>query len=368
MKRILANRPIKYLKRVALVLLGSMVVGLTILFVYARIKDSAALSAVPDSSQLVDIGGRKVHFHILGQENDGPAIVLIPGQPGNASPDSGWWIAVQHELAKTMRVYAYDEPGYTWSDPAPQPFTHLQSADALGDALTALGEDEVILATFANGNLTAMDLYHSRPGQPRILGMLWIDPDELTPSRASRLAKRYDELNVNATVPLLRILTEVGIGRLILYDEWIAKEDDAQLAELLPVDVRESFDWDYYNLVKATRGCRNGLNATFERAATYVDDLRFTSSFATPTDIPLFILQTDLIRERATLSQEAIDMIPEQTIWYRSTVENSLGGKYIHIPGSSHLIMLERPGEVVEAMKALVAEIKPVACCSVRAR
>jgi pimeloyl-ACP methyl ester carboxylesterase len=327
-------------------------------FAYARIKDNEALSDLPDGSQLVDIGGRKIHFHVMGLENSGPAIVLIPGQPGNATPDSGWWIAVQNELAKTMRVYAYDEPGYTWSDPGPDKFSNVQSADALSNALATLGEDEVILASFANGNLTALDLYHRHPGEPQILGMLWIDPDELTASRISRLKKRYDELHVYNTVPFLRFLTEIGIGRLGLYGEWIAKEDDGLLDDLLPTGIRETFDWNYYNKVKATRGCRNALNATFERASTYVNDLEYTASLPVPKDIPIFILQTDLVRELKTLPQEAKDLIPEQTKWYRMIAENAPGGRYIHVPESSHLIMIERPWDVAEAIGELMSIVK----------
>jgi polyhydroxybutyrate depolymerase len=353
-----SSAPIKtWLKRSALVFLALLGVFICGVFAWASFADRQALSDLPEGSRLVDIGGQKVHLHGMGLDNPGPAIVLLPGQPGDASPDSGWWIAVQSELAKTRRVYAVDEPGYAWSDAGPGPFSHRQSADALGQALALIGEDPVILVSFANGNLTALDMVHLPSGKPHVLGMLWIDPDELTASRAARLEKRYAELHVNDSVPLLRLLTDLGIGRLALYGEWIAKEDASLLEEMLPDAARESFDWAYYDKVNATRGSRKALKATFERATTYVSDLIYTSSLPRPADMPIFILQTDLLRERKTLSQAAIAMIPEQTRWYQQVAGDISGGRYIHVPGSSHLIVIERPWEVIQAINKLIDSV-----------
>jgi pimeloyl-ACP methyl ester carboxylesterase len=356
MKAILWKRIGGWLGRGLLALLG--LVGLFLLSVSAvdRIVEARTRLNRPPGSLLVDVGGRKIHLYPGGTGNPGPAVVLVPGQPGDASPDSGWWAAVQPELAKTLRVYAYDEPGYGWSDLHPEKFSARHSAEDLRKALLSLGEKEIVLVSFANGNLTALDFYAQGADEPRILGMVWIDPDELTRERIALIRQDYQGLS--GLIRAAGAATDLGLGRILVYDRLVVPADQQGLA-LLPAGGRESFDWDLYRCIDGTRGNRSALHATLDRASVYAEDLEYSASLALPTRIPLDILQTDLASEIENLTPAAYAQIPQKTAWYRQVVAGSSAGRYIHVPGSSHLIMIERPAEVIRAVQDLVQRVAP---------
>jgi len=62
---------------------------------------------------LIDVGGRKLHLYCLG--SGGPNVVLIGGSGGFAVD----WGLVQSAAAQTTQVCAYDRAGYAWSDTSP---------------------------------------------------------------------------------------------------------------------------------------------------------------------------------------------------------------------------------------------------------
>ena len=130
---------------------GILVVLLIFTTVQASILDARAYDAIPETSLLVDIGGRNIHMVAMGLEKDGPAVVLMPC----LGCGSGVWRVVQSELAASVRTYACDPAGFGWSDPYPGTLTMSQSADDLHAALVALGEEEVILVPFSGSGLTA---------------------------------------------------------------------------------------------------------------------------------------------------------------------------------------------------------------------
>jgi pimeloyl-ACP methyl ester carboxylesterase len=339
-----------------LIFLRLLLILIVVAFTIDRILQAQSFATLPYNSLLVEIEGRKIHFSRQGAGNPGPAVILIPGQPGNATPDSGWWASVQPALAKSLRVYAYDEPGYAWSDPGPQPFSNLHSSEDLQAALTALGEQQVVLVSFANGNLTALDLYARHPNPSQILAMLWIDADQPSPDRIAMVKKSY--ASVQGLIPLARFLTELGLGRFFLYDRTIEPAEASLLKDLLNDRTRNLVDWDYYNRVAATRGNYKVLQATLDRASNSISDLEYAAKIPLPVDIPVFTIQTGLVRELKTLSPAAKAVVQQQAAWYKAVAGASRGGKYIHIPGSSHLIMFEQPEVVVQAVEELMAQVK----------
>ena len=65
--------------------------------------------------ELVDVGGRRINLYCAGA--GGPTVVLMAGL-------SSWslvWYKTQPEIAKRVRVCAFDRASYGFSDPAPRP-------------------------------------------------------------------------------------------------------------------------------------------------------------------------------------------------------------------------------------------------------
>jgi hypothetical protein len=71
---------------------------------------------LPEHSQLVDIGNKRLHVRAMGLEETGPAIVLLSGPNYNFHSDSAWFSALQRTLARHHRVYAIDRAGDAWRD------------------------------------------------------------------------------------------------------------------------------------------------------------------------------------------------------------------------------------------------------------
>lgn len=83
--------------------------------------------------RLVDVGGRKLHIHCLGQGS--PAVVLETGMAGTSAN----WSWVLPEVARSTRVCAYDRAGMGWSDPGPEPRDARTAAAELHTLLERAG-------------------------------------------------------------------------------------------------------------------------------------------------------------------------------------------------------------------------------------
>jgi pimeloyl-ACP methyl ester carboxylesterase len=76
----------------------------------------ATKSHVPPPGQMFDVGGRRLHALITGEERRRCPVVLEAGLTAMSS----CWAWVQEELSKTTKVLSYDRAGLGWSDPSPE--------------------------------------------------------------------------------------------------------------------------------------------------------------------------------------------------------------------------------------------------------
>ncbi len=343
-----------WLTRIGIGVLGVLVLLLVAMYAYASIKDAQARTVgLPRDSLLVDVGGRDIHVHAMGLEHDGPAVVLISGAAYGTTKDSGWWAGVQPELAKTMRVYTFDYAGYAWSDPNPEGVSYTNTADDLHAVLTALGEEEVILVGFATASNTTLVYHHRYPDEPRLRGIIWLDADVLHPEIIDWY-KGGDDMS-----PLvLHSLIDLGVGRLFYEWGFLSRREQWVMEEKLSDHTQAMFDWDYYDQVATMRGTRHALRAMVDCSLAYEADLDYAASLPLPTDIPLFVIQTDMLRFQSERDPERAKVNelrgPYMTEWYHTVAENVPGGRYIHIPDSEHFAMLDQSEALIEVIKDMV--------------
>ena len=69
------------------------------------------------AGEFFDVGGRRLHAVITGEERGRKPVVLEAGLTAMSS----CWAWVQEELSKATKVLAYDRAGLGWSDPTPEP-------------------------------------------------------------------------------------------------------------------------------------------------------------------------------------------------------------------------------------------------------
>jgi len=175
--------------------------------IYQAIATAKDQRTFTPPGQLVDIGGRRIHLVVMGEDTGQPAVILEAGMASFSS--NFYW--VQNELAAAARVVAYDRAGLGWSDPAPEPQDAQQSARDLHAALQAAGiQGPYVVAGHSYGGLVVRaftDLYRDE-----VVGMVLIDashPDQWAHMPVSREGK------VNAqSMVISGLLARFGVVRI----------------------------------------------------------------------------------------------------------------------------------------------------------
>ena len=107
----------------------------------------------PAPGTLTDVGGYKLHSYCTGSGK--PTVILDAGMGG----DSTWWRLVQQDVSTFTRVMSYDRAGYGWSDASPEPRTSAIIVKELHTLLHNQGiEPPYILVGHSFGG-TNMKLY-----------------------------------------------------------------------------------------------------------------------------------------------------------------------------------------------------------------
>ena len=92
------------------------------------------LAQNPPPGELIDIGGRNIHLHCLGEGS--PTILLEAG----LNEFSVQWARIQAQLKETNRVCRYDRAGLGWSDVAELDLSVERAVSDLQEALTGANE------------------------------------------------------------------------------------------------------------------------------------------------------------------------------------------------------------------------------------
>jgi polyhydroxybutyrate depolymerase len=342
---------LKHFGQGLLILIAVLVIGIAI---YATIADARSYAVeMPGDSILVDVGGRNIHLRAMGLENDGPAVVLIWGFTNGLTTDSGWWSVVQGKLAKSMRIYAFDYPGFAWSDRDPDGVSHSSAADDLHAALAVLGEDEVILVAQATGSNTTIFYADRYP----VEGIIWIDPDCLHPEVIG-----FYEINMSDTmIALMKGLFMLGGSR--LYDDTLVASKEAWALGRLDEQGESWMDWDYYNAVAMHRGTRREGLARWEFYSAYTRDLHAAEALL-PLDssIPLTIIRSDMLRIQGIDNPERAELNawrgPLMIGWFEEMAANSENGRVVFIEDSDHIPMIDQPDEFIAVVEDFVAGVR----------
>jgi pimeloyl-ACP methyl ester carboxylesterase len=130
----------------------------------------------PPPGRLVDIGGRRLHLQIEGQDRGLPAVVLDAGMVSFSSN----WAWVQPAVANVTRVVAVDRAGLGWSDQGPRPRDAGASARDLRRALLGAGiPGPYVLVGHSYGGLTSLAFVALFPDE--VAGVVLVDgshPDQ----------------------------------------------------------------------------------------------------------------------------------------------------------------------------------------------
>jgi pimeloyl-ACP methyl ester carboxylesterase len=282
----------------------------------------------PPPGRMISLGNYKLHLYCVGRGT--PTVIIEPGM----GQDWVGWRLVIPKLTPAHMVCIYDRAGYGWSDPGPKPRTALREAQELHRLLATAGVPEpYILVAHSFGGYIAR-IYASL-FRKSLAGMVLVEP-----SHEDESALTAPRGFACLTCQVLSWIPPLGIQRLRrLYKGYPG----------LPEDLRGQPQFYQTRYIVAS----SLAQLSMER--NEFDSLRFSEAQVRqavfPRDLPLTVITAlHLFRPAGNRGPE-LPLIHQ--ILQRRLAEASDFGKQIIAQESGHLVPLEQPDLIANAILAL---------------
>jgi pimeloyl-ACP methyl ester carboxylesterase len=336
--------------------LGRGAIGLLIILAFAMaagaIYQAAAsasdLKKYPPSGKLYDIGDYKLHLTCTGEGS--PTVIL---EAGAGSPGLIWTF-VQEKVEKSTQVCSYDRAGFGWSDPASGPLSPEQVALGLHTLLkTAEIPGPYILVGHSAGGVYVRAYTSQYPSE--VVGLVLVDSSH--EGQNVRFPPEYLELSKtqNYMTAFCRLVSPFGGMRLTrVWDALTAGYNmEPQIgAALLSTMYRTSY-------------CR----ASAEETQALSESLSQPDIPGSLGDLPLIVLTADTSEAemqaqipaylRSVVGSEVITKVYETSReLQQELVGLSSRGRQVMVQHSGHMIQLDQPGVVIDAIREVMAQVR----------
>ena len=267
------------------------------------------VAATPPPGRLVDVGGHRLHIWCTGAGT--PSVILETGLGGSAVD----WGLVQPEVATFTQVCSYDRAGMGYSDPGPSPRTARRIARELHDLIDRGGiGSPAILAGASLGGFSVRVLASEHP--ERVAGLVLVD--------ASHENQRHD---IPRLAPFVPVLSSTGIFRLL-------GVSFGPPPQSLAPPVRR--------FAEAIRFRSAGHRAAADEISHIQDSAAEVRETRRTLTMPVIVV---------TGGRGAVGEWQDLQL---DQVRLSTRGCQIVAEGSGHVVPLDRPDVVVEAIRAVV--------------
>jgi len=300
----------------------------------------ALLAKYPAPGQMVDIGGYKLHM--LSQGSGGPTVVMEAG----AGSFSVVWSQMAPELSKNSRVITYDRAGLGWSEVSPKARTADNIVAELHKMLVNAGvKPPYVLVGHSMGGIYVRMFAHKYPKE--VAGMVLVDPgDERLPVVAGpEVAKGINESAAAGAAYCKQQEKKCATGQLAIKLSSVPLDnqlDEETAKEYQALQAAEPWLW-------ATIG-QEAIAADTDWAQARADNITSVGN------IPLIVLVSDQLVEltlNVATNQEA------NTVWRElqlQQVTESPQGQYEIARSSGHVIQLDQPDRVIDAVNKVVRQ------------
>src|SRR5581483_1918466 len=182
--------------------------------VYQAAAAAVELRKYAAPGRMIDIGGRRLHFQVKGE---GAPTVILEAAVFGCSVD---YDAIQSEIARFTRVFAYDRAGMGWSDPSPAPRGIRERVDDLRTLLERAGIEPPYLLVGASAGGLIVELF-ARSHPEEVVGLVLVDAlDEETlarlPRASAHLMKRVSLGQLCARLGILSLFDPFELKKLPL--------------------------------------------------------------------------------------------------------------------------------------------------------
>ena len=325
-------------------IIGGLFALLVLLFLAAFTVEKISLTQLPDKypppGEMVDVGPYKLHLYCMGDPSVKPVVVVSPGSGGNVVD----WALIQPEVAQFTRICAYDRFGSGWSFGSPQGQTYQDEAKDLHALLRNAGvEGPYVLAGESYGG-AVMQVFASLYRQD-VIGMVQVD------AVTRGMDSRYPEKFLQTMRIDRQVISAFSIPGLFRLMNWFGMSTTVPPFEKLSPDLRETAYALAYN-------SRMGVNMKAEQATRQSRDEQFMSAERLP-DVPMIVVVRDLAASIQGMVDEETAQQAERA-WREAQVELAAqvrDGTLIVAEGSGHMITLEKPEVVVDAIGTIVEKV-----------
>jgi pimeloyl-ACP methyl ester carboxylesterase len=336
------------LGRGAIILAGLLVLALIAGAIYQAAASASDLKKYPATGKLYDIGEYSLHLTCTGEGS--PTVVL---EAGSSSPGLTW-SSVQMEIEKTTRVCSYDRAGIGYSESARDPLPPQQVASDLHALLKAAEvPGPYILVGHSAGGIYVRTYASQYPSE--VVGMVLVDSSHEGENLI--LPPEWVKLNrtQNTMMAACRVMSPFGMMRLShMFDAAIAG-----------VSMDRQVGAAYLAATYQTRYCRISAEEIAVLAATpYQPDTPGALG-----DMPLIVLTAETSQAqleaqipgylKSTVGHEVLAKVFQvHREMQQSLVSLSSRGRQIMVPNSGHMIQLEQPEVVIDAIQEVLAQLR----------
>jgi pimeloyl-ACP methyl ester carboxylesterase len=285
--------------------------------------------------QMVDLGGRRLHLNCTG--SGAPSIIVENGGGGFSIE----WALVQPAVAKLTRICTYDRAGYAWSDRGPVDDGIEQIVGDLNLLLrTAHISPPYVLVGHSLGCLYIRAYQRRFPEQ--VAGFVFVDG---TPDEDVRLM-------VNGKQVPLSLLTREQLPA--AHREYLSAvpplnpgRADAPPFDRLPAPLQQVRQWAFEKAIRDFGWLPNSVAAaeSWRQEFSALRRQRLSGPYPLGT-LPLRVLEREL---------DSTDT------WHAQQVQLarlSSKGRLIRAERSGHMIHIQRPDLVIEAIRDVARDVR----------
>ena len=299
----------------------------------------------PPPGQMVDLGGYQLHLNCQGEGS--PVVVIEAGM----SDFSLSWAQIQKEVAKFTRVCTYDRAGLGWSDRSPETRTASVVVEELNNLLTnADVESPYVLVGHSMGGVYVRLYAHEYPNQ--VAGMVLVDAyheevDSKYPQAYQQAEARFMQQRI-VSLRLPEVLSAIGI---------IALNPESYPQGVLP-PMPPGTEKTYMALLAMDSRFFDTMReetSTIEETGA----LMRSAQIGSLGDIPLIVLTAGKfeIAEVFGLNPEEEQQTAAARLELQAELVNlSSDGRQVIAEQSGHLIQLDQPELVVDAIREVVGK------------
>ena len=329
----------RWLKRIGIGLLALLAAVMLTGFAYEMWARHASAAEFPPRGTLVDIGGRRIHLDCRG--TGAPIVVFESGLDMYGSLS---WSAVQDQVAQTTRACSYDRAGILWSDRAPGRRNGAAIASDLHAALQAAGErGPYVMVGHSLGGPYVMTF--ARQFGDDVAGIVFVDASHPDQQQRMKQALGQQAEPSMAGPKLAAALAWMGVPRLFAGSVGHARAParaNAAMSAYLPLSLRPMLDEQA--AIDTTFSDAGALRSLGERPLVVLT----AAAPMQAADLAVMKLTSEQGRRLQAVWFELHD---EETSW-------SSHGRQVRLDDSHHYIQFERPDAVIDAVRAVVNEIR----------